>query len=206
MENSDPKPQPDIEEKSSESEKLSIVITPAEPTARERLLSDLIDMGFELQLSRQAAELTLDIEEAIGLIMAAQENGSQEISKISKEAAPVLGYKMVIVVRCDHKMKPGKVAAQVGHGVLAAYKLALRMCPQEVENWERIGQMKAVLRCESEKELMEIYHNAVKANLPAEYIADAGRTQVEPGSKTVCAIGPGPFDKLDRVTGHLKLY
>lgn len=206
MEHSDPQPPADIEEKPSEPEKPSIVIKAAEPTAQERLLSELIDMGFDPQLSRQAAEQTTDIEDAIGLVLAAQESGSQEIRKISKEAAPLLGYKMVIVVRCDLKMKPGKVAAQVGHGVLGAYKLAMRVCPQEVENWERIGQMKAVLRCESEKELMDIYHNAVKANLPAEYIKDAGRTQIAPGSTTVCAIGPAPFDKLDKITGHLKLY
>lgn len=206
MENTDPKPQTEMDEKSSEGEQVSITIKPAEPSLQERLLSELIDMGFDPHLSRQAAEQTTDIEDAIGLVLAAQESGSQEVRKISKEAAPVLGYKMVIVVRCDLKMKPGKVAAQVGHGVLAAYKLALRLCPQEVENWERIGQMKAVLRCESDKELMDIYHNAVQANLPAEYITDAGRTQIEPGSRTVCAIGPAPFDKLDRITGHLKLY
>jgi peptidyl-tRNA hydrolase len=29
---------------------------------------------------------------------------------------------MVIVVRNDLKMKTGKIAAQVGHGVLGAYK------------------------------------------------------------------------------------
>ena len=110
------------------------------------------------------------------------------------------------MVRNDLKMKPGKVAAQVGHGVLGAYKLAIREHPEDVNMWEEIGQMKVVVRCESEKELMDVYNHAIKAGLAAEYVQDAGRTQVAPGSITVCAVGPGRANLVDEVTGHLKLY
>ena len=44
------------------------------------------------------------------------------------------------------------------------------------------------------------------AGLVAESIFDAGRTQVAAGTRTVCAIGPGPAKLIDTVTGHLKLY
>lgn len=98
------------------------------------------------------------------------------------------------------------MAAQVGHGVLGAYKLALKNKPDDVYNWERIGQMKVVVKCESQKDLMNVYDAACKLGLPAEYIEDAGRTQIEPGTITVCAVGPSRSDLVDQVTGHLKLY
>ena len=189
----------------TQKEKLEIVPSKME-NEQEAKLAELIDMGFDATLARQALLQTNDIEEAMNLILIMQESETFDLKSITKESMEVMPYKMVIVVRTDLKMKSGKVAAQVGHGVLAAYKLAVRQCPQEVENWERIGQMKAVVRCDSEKELMDVYFAAVKEGLPAEYICDAGRTQVEPGSKTVCAIGPAKVDRMDRVTGHLKLY
>lgn len=103
-------------------------------------------------------------------------------------------------------MTAGKMAAQVGHGVLGAYKIALEKTPEDVRNWERIGQMKVVVRCESQKDLMDVYEKACKMGLPTEYIEDAGRTQIEPGTITVCAVGPSRADLVDQVTGHLKLY
>ena len=36
-------------------------------------------------------------------------------------------------------------------------------------------------------------------------IQDAGRTQIEAGSKTVVAIGPGPEELIDQVTRHFGL-
>ena len=51
----------------------------------------------------------------------------------------------------------------------------------------------------------KLARQAKKAGLPAYLVADAGRTQVAPGSKTVLAIGPGPKSALDAITGTLKL-
>jgi PTH2 family peptidyl-tRNA hydrolase len=36
-------------------------------------------------------------------------------------------------------------------------------------------------------------------------VADAGRTQIAAGSRTVLAIGPAPNAALNEITGHLKL-
>ncbi len=36
-------------------------------------------------------------------------------------------------------------------------------------------------------------------------VADAGKTQIEAGTETVCAIGPGPEDIVNQVASHLKL-
>ena len=64
--------------------------------------------------------------------------------------------------------------------------------------------MKVVLKVDSEEKLMEIYHNAREQNVPATYIRDAGHTQIPSGSTTVCAIF-GLKEKVDEITGHLKL-
>lgn len=59
---------------------------------------------------------------------------------------------------------------------------------------------------DSENALKEIAKQARAVGLLANIIQDAGHTQVKPGSKTVCAIGPGPAQLIDNVTGHLKLF
>lgn len=59
---------------------------------------------------------------------------------------------------------------------------------------------------DSEDALKEVAKQARAKGILANIVQDAGRTQVEPGSRTVCAIGPGPAPLLDQVTGHLKLF
>ncbi|OTF74079.1 peptidyl-tRNA hydrolase 2, mitochondrial-like protein [Euroglyphus maynei] len=49
-------------------------------------------------------------------------------------------------------------------------------------------------------------NNARKNGLISVLIRDAGRTQVESGTKTAIAIGPAKGSLIDQVTGHLKLY
>ncbi len=78
--------------------------------------------------------------------------------------------------------------------------------PQYVNAWELYsGSAKIVVSVKSEEELIELSKKAQENNLPYCVIKDAGRTQVAPGSITVCAIGPGKVDEVDKVTGHLSL-
>lgn len=114
--------------------------------------------------------------------------------------------KMVLVIRNDLKMGKGKVAAQCAHAAVAAYKDGKKHQPSILKAWEYSGQAKITLKCETEQELMELYISARAMGLLANVIRDAGRTQIAAGSKTVCAIGPGPSEVVDKVTGHLKLY
>lgn len=53
---------------------------------------------------------------------------------------------------------------------------------------------------------MEIFKHAKSIGLLSNVVRDAGRTQIASGSKTVCGIGPGPEELIDKVTGHLKLF
>jgi PTH2 family peptidyl-tRNA hydrolase len=122
-------------------------------------------------------------------------------------------YKMVIAVRDDLKMGRGKIAAQVGHGgniknnlVLGAYKMALKEYPENIKNWEEIsGTAKIVVSVNSEEELLKIRDKCKEKGLPFYLVRDAGRTQIAPGSITVCACGPGKVSDVDTVTGHLSL-
>jgi PTH2 family peptidyl-tRNA hydrolase len=114
--------------------------------------------------------------------------------------------KMVLVVRTDLKMGKGKAAAQCSHATLAAYKQARRKCPRWLKIWECNGQPKVTLKCDTEDELHSLLAKARSQGLVSAVIADAGRTQIAPGSKTVLAIGPAPAESIDKVTGKLKLY
>ncbi|KAJ6519603.1 PTH2-domain-containing protein [Mycena sanguinolenta] len=107
--------------------------------------------------------------------------------------------KLVLLVRTDLKMTPGR------HATLACYKTLMKRNAQLVRHWERTGQAKIALKVTSEKQLLELEAMAKKLNLCARSVQDAGRTQVEPGTRTVLAIGPAPVELINRVTGKLRL-
>ena len=107
--------------------------------------------------------------------------------------------KLVLVVRQDLKMGKGKAAAQCSHATLAAYKRAKRKCPDRLKIWEATGQPKITLKCDSEEELMLLMVKARSLDLVSYVVADAGRTQIAPGSHTVLAVGPAPRHLVDQV-------
>ncbi|KII93424.1 hypothetical protein PLICRDRAFT_87801 [Plicaturopsis crispa FD-325 SS-3] len=113
--------------------------------------------------------------------------------------------KLVLIVRTDLKMTPGKIAAQCGHATLACYKALVKKNPKLVQHWERIGQAKIALKANSEEQLLELEAIAKSLNLCARSIQDAGHTQVEAGSRTVLGIGPAPVNLINEVTGKLRL-
>ncbi|KAK0079797.1 hypothetical protein PV325_000816 [Microctonus aethiopoides] len=114
-------------------------------------------------------------------------------------------YKMVLVIRNDLKMGKGKIAAQCAHAAVANYKSA-RKYPKLLAAWEDCGQKKIAVKVDNVEELKNISKKAKAAGLISHIIQDAGRTQIAAGSQTVCGIGPGPAELIDKVTGHLKLF
>ncbi|KZT06762.1 PTH2-domain-containing protein [Laetiporus sulphureus 93-53] len=113
--------------------------------------------------------------------------------------------KLVLIVRTDLGMTPGKITAQYRHATLACYKALLRTNPRLLTHWERTGQAKIALKANSEDELLKLEASAKSLNLCARAIHDAGRTQIAAGSCTVLGIGPGPVGLVNRVTGKLRL-
>ncbi|MEB3773324.1 MAG: peptidyl-tRNA hydrolase Pth2 [Desulfurococcales archaeon] len=118
--------------------------------------------------------------------------------------------KQVIVVRRDLEMGRGKAAAQAAH---ASCEAVFRILDSRdgvwmswLREWRLGGQTKVVVRVDSEEELLRVYREAEEQGLPASLVIDAGRTQLEPGTRTAVAIGPAPAHLVDRITGRLKLY
>jgi peptidyl-tRNA hydrolase, PTH2 family len=65
--------------------------------------------------------------------------------------------------------------------------------------------IKAVLKVKSEKELIDLIKKARELRILTTAIRDAGKTQVDPNTLTCCGFGPDNVNKLDKLTGHLKL-
>ncbi len=117
--------------------------------------------------------------------------------------------KQAIIVRKDLRMGKGKLAVQVAHASVSAVLDSLREGGKKAEwvwAWYSQGQMKVVLKVQSQRELVEIYNKARSKKLPTSIIYDAGRTQLEPGTLTAVAIGPAPQELIDDITGKLHLY
>ena len=198
------------------------------------LKKEIMEFGFEEEKVDLALKMSNDKEEICNLIVRMMEDpefliqiktnlqmketnsnsNNKNNNKINNDMFNIFQnlsnqfqqYKMVIVVRKDLKMSIGKTSAQVAHAALGAYKLSLSKNNDKVINWENFsGQAKIVLGVENEKELFDIKDKADKNGLITCLIHDAGRTEVSPNTATCCAIGPDTVQKIDEVTGKLKL-
>ena len=111
--------------------------------------------------------------------------------------------KLALVVRTDLGMGRGKIAAQVAHAAVAATLASLG--GPACYRWLEDGQPKVVLRATSADHLQDLAGQARRAGLPVELVRDAGRTQVQAGTVTCCAIGPAKAAEIDTVTADLAL-
>lgn len=129
--------------------------------------------------------------------------------------------KQVIVIRKDLNMRKGKMCAQAAH---ASMKVIFDLFTKEnspygdtiysfttkinepLDLWIRGVFAKVVVGCDSKKELYDLAEKAALANIPIAIIEDLGLTEFH-GEKTITAlaIGPGESEKIDKITGHLKL-
>lgn len=109
------------------------------------------------------------------------------------------------MVRRDLGMSCGKLAAQVAHASLEAADVVRNRYPEVYEEWKREGAKKVVLQVMSEEDLMNVYREALERGLAAVLIRDAGLTELEPGTATAVGIGPHESERIDGVTGRLRL-
>jgi len=129
--------------------------------------------------------------------------------------------KQVIVIRKDLNMRKGKMIAQGCH---ASMKVLIDVL--DVSVWEDththferylphddplcqwlIGTFtKVVVGCESEQELLALKAKADIMEIRNAIIQDVGKTEFKGvPTFTALAIGPDYIEKINKITGHLKL-
>ncbi len=114
-------------------------------------------------------------------------------------------YKQVIVFRSDLKLSKGKIASQAGHAAVSAAQEAYVYHKKWWEAWLYEGQRKIAVKVKDEKELGMLEKAAEDLGLPHASIVDRGLTEIPEGTVTCLGIGPAPAERIDRLTGRLKL-
>lgn len=126
--------------------------------------------------------------------------------------------KQIIVLRTKYpdgnggfkNIRTGKLVAQACHASIA-------FLGERIMNGEKLTKLeyewltglstKVCVQVNSEQELLDIYNKAKESNITAHLITDAGLTEFHGIETMTCvAIGPDTTEKIDSITGHLKLY
>ncbi|MCL4308778.1 MAG: aminoacyl-tRNA hydrolase [Candidatus Thermoplasmatota archaeon] len=112
---------------------------------------------------------------------------------------------MVLVVRGELRLTPGKIAAQVAHGAVMLARRTERENPTRFADWWKNGQRKIVLEAGTLHEMETLERSARARRIPSAWVEDAGLTEVPPGTRTCLALGPAQDSEIDPVTGGLPL-
>ena len=75
-----------------------------------------------------------------------------------------------------------------------------------IKKWLEQGEKKIVLKTESEDSLVKLYNAFKYKKVPCALVADAGLTELPPGTRTALGVGPWMSEELDDITGRLKLF
>ena len=123
--------------------------------------------------------------------------------------------KQVIVMRKDLNMSKGKMVTQGCHASIAflTNKMKDNLSNPEALWWVNLSQaekewvygtfFKVCVGVDSEKELLDIGHNAVAKGLSVKYIEETGG--FDKPTLTCLAIGPDYSSVIDPIPKHLKL-
>lgn len=100
---------------------------------------------------------------------------------------------MYLFANRDLKMSSGKLAAQVAHAAVEAYRIS---DPEIIKRWMVGGHyMKLVMLAEDTEHLKNIKHYVEERGFKTKLIVDEGRTEVAPFSAT--ALGVEIVDRDD---------
>ncbi len=105
-------------------------------------------------------------------------------------------------MREDLKLPKGKMAVQVAH---ASSSALIKSHKDDIKKWQSEGMKKVVLKVKDDKELFKYKQEADDLGLVTALITDAGKTVVAPGTVTCLGIGPDKEEKIDKVSGKLKM-
>ena len=100
--------------------------------------------------------------------------------------------RMYVLVNKGARMKPGKIAAQVGHAVQMVTEYMVRNCPCEWIYYKNYGMHPKIILKATEEEMEEIATRYKRRNARVWCVSvrDAGRTQVAPNTLTALAFCP----------------
>lgn len=119
--------------------------------------------------------------------------------------------KQVIILR-RLGIRRGKECAQAAHAACAFMSHHIKdpinnPLTDADKEWLAGAFTKICLIVESEQELLDIHNKALEAGIRSIPIVDRGLTEFD-GVPTLTCIGIGPDDaeKINKITGHLKLY
>jgi PTH2 family peptidyl-tRNA hydrolase len=120
------------------------------------------------------------------------------------------GPKQVIVMRRDLSMRRGKAIAQGSHASMIWLALRIRQPDFTFNDAERQwldgSFTKICVRVDSEEDLLGIVQKSQEASVLVYLCVDAGRTEFHGvPTPTCCAVGPDFPNRIDPITGHLKL-
>lgn len=134
--------------------------------------------------------------------------------------------KQVLVIRKDLNMRKGKIASQAAHASMKVffdrimypienhltidgvknYCVEIGGIAEEEKAWIEGLFTKICVGVDSGQDLLSVYDEAQNAGLPCALIQDAGLTEFGGiPTYTAVAIGPASAEKIDLITGKLKL-
>ena len=116
----------------------------------------------------------------------------------------------MIVMRRDLAMRRGKEIAQGSHASMIWLALRIRQpgftFNDAESQWLDGSFTKICVRVDSEEELLGVVQKAQEAGVLDYLCVDAGRTEFHGvPTPTCCAVGPDFPERIDPITGHLKL-
>lgn len=114
-------------------------------------------------------------------------------------------YKLVVAVRTDLRLSPGKTAVQVAHAAVSCSIQSKEKNRRVFDAWYGEGQKKVVVKVKSSDDLFFLRDAARARGLTSSLIADAGLTEIPPGTITCLGIGPAKSEDIDPITGQLAL-
>ncbi|KPV56971.1 hypothetical protein QJ48_24720 [Paenibacillus sp. A3] len=116
---------------------------------------------------------------------------------------------MVIVMRKDLNMTKGKYVAQGSHASLGIVLDIQKRNNQNhrliLEKWLNESFVKVCVSVNSLEELHDIYKNALSSDQAVKLITDNGLTMFNGIKTDTCLAILGYRDKVDEITGHLRL-
>lgn len=120
--------------------------------------------------------------------------------------------KQVIVMRTDLGMRKGKMVVQGAHASLEFLRCrrngnqVLHLTAEQQEWLDSYEHKKVCLGVDSLQELEALNTAANAAGLESHVVVDFGFTEFNGEHTVTClAIGPDDPEKIDQITGHLKL-